>query len=256
MSVLRRLSIGLALLVGLALFPTAAKAQFVHIFNTTGGAVAGNSITLAQFLSGYRIDINNGFDTKEFTGRDSFFSTPTGSSTAVNPNQVTVTGDSSGGLDPGPQLVFQGNFTALNGTLDTRFDYNVTVLPPSGFLIHDIRLDAAGFIDTGGQIRITETATGTDVNGTPIDAVMTNQGGAPGTFQNTTDIAFFAGVTSLNIHKDIFLQSGSNVGTTITDFDQRFSQTAIPEPSTMALAGLGALGLIGYGLRRRKALGA
>jgi len=29
----------------------------------------------------------------------------------------------------------------------------------------------------------------------------------------------------------------------------------VPEPSTMALAGLGALGLIGYGLRRRKALG-
>jgi hypothetical protein len=31
---------------------------------------------------------------------------------------------------------------------------------------------------------------------------------------------------------------------------------SVPEPSTMALAGLGALGLIGYGLRRRKAKGA
>jgi len=29
----------------------------------------------------------------------------------------------------------------------------------------------------------------------------------------------------------------------------------VPEPSTMAIAGLGALGMIGYGLRRRKALG-
>ena len=27
---------------------------------------------------------------------------------------------------------------------------------------------------------------------------------------------------------------------------------AVPEPSTMAIAGLGALGMIGYGLRRRK----
>ncbi len=32
--------------------------------------------------------------------------------------------------------------------------------------------------------------------------------------------------------------------------------TAVPEPSSMAIAGLGALGMIGYGLRRRKALGA
>lgn len=30
----------------------------------------------------------------------------------------------------------------------------------------------------------------------------------------------------------------------------------IPEPSTVVLAGLGALGLIGYGVRRRKAMGA
>jgi hypothetical protein len=29
----------------------------------------------------------------------------------------------------------------------------------------------------------------------------------------------------------------------------------VPEPSTMAIAGLGGLGLVGYGLRRRKALG-
>jgi len=33
-------------------------------------------------------------------------------------------------------------------------------------------------------------------------------------------------------------------------------QAVVPEPSTMALSGLGALGLIGYGLRRRKAAGA
>ncbi len=29
--------------------------------------------------------------------------------------------------------------------------------------------------------------------------------------------------------------------------------TAVPEPSTMAIASLGSLGMIGYGLRRRKA---
>jgi len=30
----------------------------------------------------------------------------------------------------------------------------------------------------------------------------------------------------------------------------------VPEPSSLAIAGLGALGMIGYGLRRRKVLGA
>jgi len=33
------------------------------------------------------------------------------------------------------------------------------------------------------------------------------------------------------------------------------STTAVPEPSSLAIAGLGALGMIGYGIRRRKALG-
>jgi LPXTG-motif cell wall-anchored protein len=30
----------------------------------------------------------------------------------------------------------------------------------------------------------------------------------------------------------------------------------VPEPSSLAIAGIGALGLIGFGLRRRKAMGA
>jgi len=41
-----------------------------------------------------------------------------------------------------------------------------------------------------------------------------------------------------------------------TSSNLTFEPTVVPEPSTMAIAGLGALGLIGYGLRRRKALGA
>ncbi len=45
--------------------------------------------------------------------------------------------------------------------------------------------------------------------------------------------------------------NSSNINATTT-----LSAVAVPEPSTMAIAGLGALGMIGYGLRRRKALGA
>jgi hypothetical protein len=45
-----------------------------------------------------------------------------------------------------------------------------------------------------------------------------------------------------------------NFGTNTTL--EQVPSTSVPEPSTLALTGLGALGLIGYGLRRRKALGA
>ena len=44
-------------------------------------------------------------------------------------------------------------------------------------------------------------------------------------------------------------------GTTPDHFVDGHEQI-VPEPSTLAIAGLGALGLIGYGLRRRKAAGA
>jgi len=49
-----------------------------------------------------------------------------------------------------------------------------------------------------------------------------------------------------------------NVGATdgLTGESPSFGPSTVPEPSSLALAGLGALGMIGYGLRRRKALGA
>jgi len=50
---------------------------------------------------------------------------------------------------------------------------------------------------------------------------------------------------------DITLAAGDSVTLTINT-----TVKAVPEPSSMAIAGLGALGMIGYGLRRRKALGA
>jgi PEP-CTERM motif len=48
---------------------------------------------------------------------------------------------------------------------------------------------------------------------------------------------------TLNDHASMTLSSSTSVVTA-------------PEPSSMAIAGIGALGMIGYGLRRRKALGA
>jgi len=46
-------------------------------------------------------------------------------------------------------------------------------------------------------------------------------------------------------------QTGTTIANFIASGSGTFSGT-VPEPSTLALAGFGALGLIGYGLRRRK----
>jgi len=242
MTIARRLC--LALLVGLALLPTAARADvpFVNVFNSANVLQTGSSATLDQLQNQHwYLLINNGFDTKRF---DSFANL----SSPLAASQITVTGFSDGGLDPGPGIVISGLFSAAaNTTTDTSLDFRVSVVTP-GFLIHDIGLSAQGAVGAGGLITVTETAT---VNGT-TPSVMTLQVPPPGT-SVTQDMTLFTPVTSVNIHKDILTRGGTSSVTTLTDLRQRFSQVAIPEPSTMALAAFGALGFVGYGLRRRKA---
>jgi hypothetical protein len=48
----------------------------------------------------------------------------------------------------------------------------------------------------------------------------------------------------------------AGAGTASVSTDSSANFTVVPEPSTMAIAGLGSLGFIAYGLRRRKASGA
>jgi MYXO-CTERM domain-containing protein len=66
-------------------------------------------------------------------------------------------------------------------------------------------------------------------------------GSAFGSFTRTGDY-------SLTQVANITLTAGGKI-----NFAAHENVTAIPEPSTMAIAGLGALGLIGYGLWRRRA---
>jgi len=52
------------------------------------------------------------------------------------------------------------------------------------------------------------------------------------------------------------LGTSVDTGGSTTATPQENSTSIVPEPSSFAIAGLGALGMIGYGLRRRKAQGA
>jgi hypothetical protein len=57
---------------------------------------------------------------------------------------------------------------------------------------------------------------------------------------------------SYSLSQQIVL-SNLNMGAASFNFGGTSTVTPVPEPSTLAAAGMGALGLIGYGLRRRKA---
>jgi len=62
---------------------------------------------------------------------------------------------------------------------------------------------------------------------------------------------------SYTLSQTVVLTNLTTLGTSIpVVYSGTSSVVAIPEPSTMAIAGIGALGMIGYGIRRRKARGA
>jgi len=99
--------------------------------------------------------------------------------------------------------------------------------PPASVIDRSVDGDAIGF-----DFRVVQLSPGTH---TVILAVKTNAK----SYDRLGTVSVIDGSTSTNL---TFQPTGAPV--------------AVPEPSTMAIAGLGGLGLIGFGLRRRKATGA
>jgi hypothetical protein len=99
--------------------------------------------------------------------------------------------------------------------------------------------------------------------GTKIDGTITSTGitsnGVGGTYQfpnngNSTTTTFTnSGLFSLTQLLTLTLGASDGAQITITTQANGSAPAAVPEPSTMAIAALGTLGFVGYGLRRRKA---
>jgi len=80
--------------------------------------------------------------------------------------------------------------------------------------------------------------------------------GAPSTSDSFSLSSLTSGY-SVTERYQITLGAGSSINFSSSTILSNDNTTAVvPEPSGLAVAGIGALGLIGYGLRRRKALGA
>jgi hypothetical protein len=232
MSMIRRLSMGLALSIGLALLPTPAQA-----------------LTMQDLLNGQTITVGD----KLFSNFGGYQSNGNGTGLSVPASDITVTAISSP-LNPGLQYQSADWTVSGVGSQDTTFHYSVTVLNPS-LLIHDVSMSlqqGAVGAGNGSNITITESvATGPPPGGTPLTnpALIVDQMNASGS--KFFDQQLITNVSSAYVSKDIGLKNTGTDTTVFSVLQQNFSQVAVPEPSTMAIAGLGSLAFIGYGLRRR-----
>jgi hypothetical protein len=136
---------------------------------------------------------------------------------------------------PESGLTFSGGFNAAPGmTVDYALSYVVTA--PPGHMITDAILSAAMGNGGGtGNVSIVELLTFPDGTSKSMEISITGQ---PSTTLN------FPGVQSILVQKDMFLNGGSN-GANVTFVNQGFS-SSIPEPTSMALLGIGMTGLLAF----------
>jgi len=198
-------------------------------------------------------------------------------------------GTPAGQIQVGDKVFSNFGFVGNAGTFPATADISVTPIPPGGtdaFGNFGIRfgVNANDRAPSGGTdftltytvttlgARITDVhlfsnlaITGTPTSGTPFGNIteqVTAQGvgivaqitnGVTTTSSMLQSMATFSGgasFTTLNISKDVSLNSSPGAIVGFSTIDQSFSQ--IPEPASVVLLGLGAMGLVsGYTMRRR-----
>jgi hypothetical protein len=113
-------------------------------------------------------------------------------------------------------------------------------------------LSFQSYIDTANGQNSTSGGLGTQ---TGYDSGNINAAGSFALTDATKTFTSLSSGFSMTSVATITLKNAANLNyTTSLDLNQ-VPVNSVPEPSSMALAGLGALGMIGYGLRRRKAVG-
>jgi hypothetical protein len=227
--------VGLLALLGLGLSPPTVRAQ---------------TFTLQQLLNGQTITIG-GLTFANFRDFSSIASGPMAA--PVDPNLVTVTGFIEGA---NVGIRFQSATQFLAGPLstqDTLFSYDVfTTDGSNGIFGNTAEIEGFGTSGTGlilvGEAREDENKNPVPDISTPprTSKLVSSNPGLAGTIDQAT---FLSPQNFLTISKDIGLSGGTTGAAFLSDFEQTF---AIPEPSSLALVGLSALGLAGYRWRRRK----
>ena len=243
--------------------------KLLLILALTLAAAGVQAVPLSSLLSGGSITAGDKlFDQWSVTFNEvSSFNDPR---IAINTNNIDVTALNDGGLNPGPGLRFSvlNNELTISGDdvfayIDFQFGFHVSVLDPtlkikdntlayaSGGAFWSIAVD--GSYDVGSFIRedIGTAALLADLGTKNIEFSTLNNGQGQQFTNKISDSATFAPQSEIWVTKNLFVWAADATDSAgILGFEQRFSQ--IPEPATLALAGLALAGLAA--VRRRKSV--
>jgi len=235
----RQILAALAILAIVGLATPSASAGVSLSYTVTGGA--GGALTSGTSSGGTANDITY---TVTATATDSSAGSSL-STTTINLNNTASTQETI-------TIVVTGAGYTLGGLAQNGYDivanYNVT----GGGGPYNGSFDSASASST-----VAFTSLGSS------SGTISGSGGALGSTYSFTPSTsptktITLGTTSFSLGQTLTITLGGGDSSNFT-FKTNVGPaglTSVPEPSSMALAGLGGLGLIGYGLRRRRALGA
>jgi hypothetical protein len=182
---------------------------------------------------------------------------------AVDTDNIEVVGIDDGG-DYGLRFsILDGEFSVTGdgvyAYLDYSFGFSVTVLNPN------LRIKDNSLLLTGGSIQslgdngfyilenIGTEAEADDLGTKEVEFSWLDPSlDGPGLIEELSDSAEFLPQSEIWVTKNILVwATGANETANLTGFEQRFSQTGVPEPSILGLLGLGLLGL-GFARMRRQ----